>query len=1013
VTDTSDTPPPPPPPEFDVAPIAIEEEMKRSYLDYAMSVIVSRALPDVRDGLKPVHRRILHSMHESGYEWNKPPRKSARVVGDVMGKYHPHGDQAIYDAMVRMAQDFSMRLPLIDGQGNFGSMDGDPPAAMRYTEVRLARAAHVLLEDIDKDTVDFQANYDDTTHEPVVLPAEFPNLLVNGAGGIAVGMATNVPPHNLGEVIDACRAYIDDPEIGVPALMEHVLAPDFPTGAIILGMAGVRAAFHTGRGSIVMRAKVHIEEVRKDRNALVVTEMPYQVNKARMIEHIAEAVRDKRIEGISELRDESDRQGVRVVIEIKRDATPEVVLNQLYRFSALQTTFGVNMLALNGGRPELHNLRDVIAAFVAFRKEVITRRTKYKLGKARERAHVLVGLAIAVANIDEVVTLIRKAADPAVARAQLMERAWPAEQVAALIELIDEPGRGVIDGTYHLSEIQARAILDLRLHRLTGLERDKIGEELKSIGEQIVDFLDILRSRERLMGIMREELLAVKERFATPRRTEIEESLVEHEDEDLIEREDMVVTVSHTGYIKRVPLSTYRAQRRGGKGRAGMSTREEDFVTQVFVVNTHTPVLFFSTRGMAYVMKVYRLPVGTPQARGKALVNLLPLAEGETISTLMPMPEDESRWDQWHVMFATARGSVRRNSLADFTNVRANGKIAMKFEGEHADDRLISVQICTNDHDVLLATRNGKCIRFPVTQVRVFSGRNSVGVRGIALAKDDEIISMSVLGHAEIEVAERDAYLKLAAAQRRQANGEVEDSEAEPEAETEGETLPELAPERLAELATGEQFILSVTENGFGKRSSAYEYRIANRGGKGIINIETSKRIEAERPGGRRLPSRGQRRDHAGHRRRPAHPHAGSRYPHCRPEYPRCNLVQDREGRERRLGGPSRRRRRRERRRRRRCRRGHRHRQRRRHRRGGRGLRGDLACPANASHSIPAPSTRSPTATWTSFGVAPSWSIVWSSASPSTPARGRCSTSKSASAWCATRWCGCSPTIRR
>ncbi len=564
MTDTSETPPPPPP-DSEAVPVTIEEEMKRSYLDYAMSVIVARALPDVRDGLKPVHRRILFSMNENSQDWNKAHRKSARVVGDVMGKYHPHGDQAIYDAMVRMTQTFSMRLPLIDGQGNFGSMDGDRAAAMRYTEVRLARAAHALLDDIDKDTVDFQANYDDTTREPVVLPAEFPNLLINGAGGIAVGMATNIPPHNLGEVIDACSAYIDDPEITLAALMEHVLAPDFPTGGIIFGMAGVRSAFRTGRGSIVMRGKVHIEQVRKDRDALIVTEMPYQVNKARMIEHIAEAVREKRIEGIAELRDESDRQGVRVVIEIKRDATPEVVLNQLYRFSALQTTFGVNMLALNAGRPELHNLRQVIVAFVAFREEVITRRTKFKLGKARERAHVLVGLAIAVANIDEVVALVRKAADPAAARVGLMERAWPAGQVAALVEIIDEPGRTVEDGTYRLSEIQARAILDLRLHRLTGLERDKIGDELKAIAEQIVDFLDILRSRERLMGIMRAELLEIRERFATPRRTEIDESPIDHEDEDLIEREDMVVTVSHTGYIKRVPLSTYRAQRRAAR----------------------------------------------------------------------------------------------------------------------------------------------------------------------------------------------------------------------------------------------------------------------------------------------------------------------------------------------------------------------------------------------------------------------------------------------------------------
>ena len=835
---------PTPPSGLDITPITIEEEMRRSYLDYAMSVIVARALPDVRDGLKPVHRRILFAMREGGYEWNRRHRKSARIVGEVMGKYHPHGDQAIYDAMVRMAQGFAMRLPLIDGQGNFGSIDGDPPAAMRYTEVRMARSAHALLEDIDKDTVEFQPNYDDSAREPTVLPAQFPNLLVNGASGIAVGMATNVPPHNLGEVIDACCAYIDDPEIPIEGLMEHVVAPDFPTGGLILGRVGLRQAFRTGRGSVVMRGRVESETFAKDRTALVISEIPYQVNKSRMIEQIAEAVREKRIEGISNLRDESDRDGMRVVIELKRDATPEVVLNQIYRFSTLQSTFGVNMLALTGGRPELLDLRQIIAAFIAFREEVITRRTKHELAKARERAHTLVGLAIAVANIDAVIALIRKARDPATARQKLTERSWPVGEVAPLVKLIDEPGPRSSDGGYRLSEVQARAILELRLQRLTALERDKIGDELKEIGVRIGDYLEILRSRERLFGIMRDELLEMKAQFATPRRTEVVDSPIDQEDEDLIEREDMVLTVSHAGYIKRVPLSTYRAQRRGGKGRAGMSTREEDFVTQVFVVNTHTPVLFFSSRGMVYLKKVYRLPLGTPQARGKALVNLLPLEQGETISTLMPMPEDEAQWQDFHVMFATARGSVRRNSLADFTNVRANGKIAMKFEGDHAADRLIGVRTCTADDDVVLATRHGKCIRFPITQVRVFASRNSVGVRGIALAKDDQVISMSMLRHADVETAEREAYLKEAGTRRRlAANGEA-DGEAggEAGAENADENAVEITAERAAELAAAEQFLLAVTENGFGKRSSSYEYRITNRGGKGIINIETSAR---------------------------------------------------------------------------------------------------------------------------------------------------------------------------
>jgi DNA gyrase subunit A len=812
--------------------VTIEEEMKRSYLDYAMSVIVARALPDVRDGLKPVHRRILYAMKEEGYDWNRVYRKSARIVGDVMGKYHPHGDSAIYDAMVRMAQDFSMRLRLVDGQGNFGSMDGDPPAAMRYTEARLTRAAsEALLEDIERDTVDFQVNYDETTREPTILPAAIPNLLVNGAGGIAVGMATNIPPHNLGEVIDACCAYIDDPAISIDGLMAYVQGPDFPTGALILGRGGIREAYHTGRGSVVMRGRAMIEEGPKDRQSIVITEIPYQVNKARMIERIAEVVRDKTIEGVTDLRDESDRQGLRVVVDLRRDAMADVILNQLYRYTQLQSSFGVNMLALNGGRPELLDLKRVIAAFVDFREEVITRRTAYELGKARARAHVLAGLAIAVANIDDVVSLVRAAPDPQVARQRLMDRAWPASDVAPLIELIDEPGHGLAeDGTYRLSEIQAKAILDLRLQRLTGLERDKIGEELKGLAAQIADYLEILDSRARLFAILRDELVQMKERFGDPRRTGIEEGEFEHDLEDLIPREDMVVTISHGGYIKRVPLSTYRAQRRGGKGRAGMSTRDEDFVSQVFVCNTHTPVLFFSSRGIAYKLKVYQLPQGTPQARGKALVNLLPLQPGETITTAMPMPEDEDTWGEMDVMFSTSTGTVRRNRLSDFTRVMANGKIAMKLEAE--DSRLINVQPCTEDDDVFLTTAKGKCIRFRVPDVRVFSGRNSVGVRGIRLAKGDHVISMSILGHIKVSVEERGSYLKVANARRRAEVGEHDVEPCGP-----AEVGVELADARVAELEQGEQFILSIANDGLGKRSSAYEYRVTGRGGQGLANI--------------------------------------------------------------------------------------------------------------------------------------------------------------------------------
>ncbi|WP_269586343.1 DNA gyrase subunit A [Roseibium sp. Sym1] len=808
--------------------------MKRSYLDYAMSVIVSRALPDVRDGLKPVHRRILYSMHENGYEWNKPYRKSARVVGDVMGKYHPHGDSAIYDALVRMAQNFSLRLPLIDGQGNFGSVDGDPAAAMRYTECRLEKVAHKLLDDIDKETVDFQENYDNSESEPVVLPAKFPNLLVNGAGGIAVGMATNIPPHNLGEVIDAAIAMMENPAMSLEELMQIVPGPDFPTGGMILGRAGIRSAFESGRGSVVMRAKVDIEEVRKDRNALIVTEIPYQVNKSTMIEKIAELVRDKRIEGISDIRDESDRSGMRVVIELKRDAVPDVILNQLYRFSQLQTSFGCNMVALNGGKPEQMNLSDMLRAFVSFREEVIQRRTRYLLKKARDRAHILVGLGIAVANIDEVIKLIRGAPDPATARAQLMERNWPAQDVEALIRLIDDPRHMVQeDGTYKLSEEQARAILDLRLQRLTAMGRDEIEEELNKIGAEISDFLDILRSRARIQEIVRDEMLEIKEEFATPRRTEIIEGGPDFDEEDLIQREDMVVTVSHGGYIKRVPLATYRAQRRGGKGRSGMATKEEDFVTRLFVANTHTPVLFFSSRGICYKMKVWRLPLGGPTSRGKALINLLPLEQGEQITSILPLPEDEDSWADLDVMFATVRGTVRRNKLSDFVNINRNGKIAMKLE---EGDGIVGVDTCSEHDDVMLTTNFGQCIRFPATDVRVFAGRNSVGVRGIRLADDDRVISMQILHHIDVDAEERAAYLKLSRAMR----GEADENGNGPDED--GVVAGDLPQERYAQMSAAEQIILTISENGYGKRTSSFEYRVTGRGGKGITAMAVNNR---------------------------------------------------------------------------------------------------------------------------------------------------------------------------
>ena len=809
--------------------------MRRSYLDYAMSVIVARALPDVRDGLKPVHRRIIYAMQEGGYTHDKPFRKSARIVGDVMGKYHPHGDQSIYDALVRMAQDFAMRLPLIDGQGNFGSVDGDKPAAMRYTEARLGRAGAALIDDIDKDTVDFQPNYDDSAQEPAVLPARFPNVLVNGAGGIAVGMATNIPPHNLGEMIDACCALIEDPALSVAELIQrHVPGPDFPTGGLIIGRQGILAAYQTGRGSLVMRARTRIEEIRKDRLAIIVDEIPYQVNKARMVEIIAEAVRDKRIEGIADLRDESDRDGIRVVIEIKRDADPEIVLNQLWRFTPLQSSFGISMLALDGRRPRTMNLKEMLTAFLGFREEVIRRRSIFLLGKARERAHILAGLAIAVANIDEIVATIRRSPDPLTAREALMGRDWPIGDVAPLLALVEETGQvGPEAGFYRLSEAQARAILELRLQRLTGLERDKIGDDLKALGAEITEYLKILGSRIRLLEVMRGELLEIKEKFDTPRRTRLEEGGADADIEDLIQREDMVVTVTHSGYVKRVPLSAYRAQRRGGKGRAGMATRDEDFVSQVFVVNTHTPVLFFSSSGMVYKMKVWQLPQGAPQARGKAMINLLPLSAGETITTLMPLPEDEESWSELTVVFATASGRVRRNALSDFTSVMANGKIAMKLD---AGDRLVRVRTFTEADDILLFTRDGQCIRFPIGEVRIFSGRTSTGVRGIRLAEDDAVFSVSALRHVEVDAARRDEYLRAVNARRRLAGSDYSER---PEDRDRDEALTaKLELPEFREMAENEEFLLTVAEDGFGKRTSSYEYRITGRDGSGVAALD-------------------------------------------------------------------------------------------------------------------------------------------------------------------------------
>ncbi len=807
-------------PPSDIAPINIVDEMKSSYLDYAMSVIVSRALPDVRDGLKPVHRRILYAAQEGGYVAGRPYRKSARLVGDVMGKYHPHGDSSIYDAMARMTQDWAMSVPLIDGQGNFGSMDPDSPAAMRYTEARLAKVANFLLEDIDKDTVDFQPNYDGSEEEPVVLPARFPNILVNGAGGIAVGMATNIPPHNLGEVVDACIATIDNPAITTDELIDIVPAPDFPTGPLILGQGGARAAYHTGRGSIMMRSRHKIETGRGDRQSIVLTAIPFQTGKTNLVEKIAEAAKDKRIEGISDIRDESNREGVRIVIDLKRDASPDVVLNQLWRYTPAQNSFPANMLAIRGGRPEVLGLRDIITSFITFREQVITRRTKFELAKARDRAHILLGLVVAVTNLDEVVRIIRGSANAVEARAALLKREWPVAEIAPYIALVEAVESEVSGDTYTLSDAQVRAILDLRLHRLTALGRDEIGNELKALAKVIEELLAILGDRAILYALMREELVAVKAAYPSPRRSEIVAAADGIDDEDLIEREEMVVTVTLDGYIKRTTLDTFRAQRRGGKGRAGMATKDEDVVTELFVTSTHTPVLFFSTLGKVYRLKVWRLPEGGPATRGRPMINLLPLADGETISTVLPLPEDEAEWGGLHVMFATAKGNVRRNSMDAFASIRTAGKIAMKFEGEDADDRLIGVALLDESDDVLLATRQGKAIRFAADEVREFQSRDSTGVRGVRLAEGDAVISLSILHRVGTTQEEREAYLRFAPWK----------------GEREGE--PVLAPERMAELAQREQFILTVCANGYGKLSSAYEYRRTGRGGQGITNID-------------------------------------------------------------------------------------------------------------------------------------------------------------------------------
>jgi DNA gyrase subunit A len=832
----------------EIIPVAIEVEMKKSYLDYAMSVIVSRAIPDACDGLKPVHRRILYAMYEGGYDYNKAFKKSARIVGEVMGKYHPHGDSAIYESLVRMAQDFSMRVPLIDGQGNFGSIDDDPAAAMRYTESRLKKVTHTMLEDLDKDTVDFIPNYDGSEREPKVMPAAFPNLLVNGSGGIAVGMATNIPPHNLGETIDACLAYIDNNDISIEELIKIVPGPDFPTGGIILGRAGYDSAARTGRGSIIMRGRHKIEKAKNGKVSIIITEVPYQVNKAKLVEKIAELVKEKKIEGITDLRDESDRDGIRVVIELKKDAMEEVIINQLYSFTPLQSSFGVNMLALNHGRPELMNLLDVIKLFTAFRETVVARRTNFLLGKARDKTHILIGLAVAVANIDEIVELIKKSPDATVAKEKLLAKSWPSSTVEAIIKLVQDKGNVVKDGKFYFTELQAKAILDMRLARLTGLEASKINEELKNLATEISEYLSILANRNKLMQLVKDELTAVKNEFSTPRRSTIEESEFEVDIEDLIPKEDMVVVATMNGYIKRVPLSSYRAQKRGGKGRSAMDVRDEDFATEIFATNTHTPILFFSSKGKVYRLKTYKLPLGTPQARGRALVNLLPIEQDEKISTILALPENEESWKDLSIIFATSNGDVRRNSMDQFTDIRSSGKIAMKLEG---DEALVGVNLCAEENDILLSTKNGKCIRFPVSCLRIFQSRNSTGVRGIKLEKGNKVIAMSVLKHSQADILVKDQYLKIPTEQRVELkealifNKNLSENPSEDllqQPKPLPEITSELAKDLIQNLAINEDFILTITENGYGKRSSAYEYRITNRGGSGITNIITSKR---------------------------------------------------------------------------------------------------------------------------------------------------------------------------
>ena len=816
----------------EISNINLDTEMRQSYLDYAMSVIVSRALPDARDGLKPVHRRILYSMYENNYEWNKPYRKSARVVGDVIGKYHPHGDQSIYDALVRMAQPFSMHLPLIEGQGNFGSVDGDPPAAMRYTEVRMEKISQHLLNDLDKETVDFQENYDNSESEPIVIPAEFPNLLVNGAGGIAVGMATNIPPHNLGEITDACLLLLDKPEASIDELIEIVPGPDFPTGGIILGQSGSRSAYSTGKGSIIIRGKVSIEDLPKDKKAIIISEIPYQLNKVSLIEKIAELVREKTIDGVTDLRDESDRNGMRIYIELRKDAVPDVILNQLYRYTQLQTSFGANTVALDRGNPKTLNLKELLECFLDFREDVVTRRIKFLLNKARDRAHILVGLAIAVSNIDEIIKLIRSSKSPADAKEKLMKKEWPAKDVKSLIELIDDPRHSLSKkGLCKFSDEQARAILELRLQRLTAIGKEDIENEMDELKKNIEDYLLTLKSKEKVIDIIKKELTEIRDNFSIPRRTEIVDYIDDVQDEDLIKKDEMAVTVSHSGYIKRVPLSTYRSQNRGGKGRSGMQTKDEDFVTNIFVANTHQPILFFSSTGMVYKLKTYLLPISSPQAKGKALINLLPLSEGEVITTIMPLSENEDDWKDLYVMFATSTGGIRRNNLSDFLRINKNGKIAMKpSEGES----IISVQTCTDDNDILLATKKGQCIRFSVDKVRVFASRSSTGVRGIKLDKNDSVMAMSILNHVEGETEEFRAYLKASSIMRR-AKDDTEESIADEDVSL------ELSTERYAELAAKEQIILTVASNGQGKRTSSYEYRLTNRGGKGVISMMLTK----------------------------------------------------------------------------------------------------------------------------------------------------------------------------